>query len=109
LQEEAQALVSITQRLEMPAKALSDTVNHKVFCEEDKMLVEALTDADRALAKMLNSDMAEVAVDNCASFFAAFGRLKNFVFDNHKFTRQNSTRVSDHHDHRGNEVTDWSE
>lgn len=90
LQEEAQALVGISQRLELPAKALSDTVSHKVFCEEDKMMVEALVDVDRALAKMLNSEMAEVAVDNCASFFASFGRLKNFVFDNHKFTKQAS-------------------
>ncbi|WP_194726353.1 hypothetical protein [Noviherbaspirillum malthae] len=87
LQEEAQALIGISQKLEMPAKALSDTVSHKVFCEEDKMMIEALVDVDRALAKMLNSEMAEVAVDNCALFFAAFGRLKNFVFDNHKFTR----------------------
>lgn len=91
VQEEAQVLVGIAQRLEMPVKALSDVVNHKVFCDEDKMLIEALTDVDRALAKMLNSDMAEVAVDNCAPFFAAFGRLKNFVFDNHQFTRQTSS------------------
>lgn len=95
IQEEAQVLVGVAQRLEMPAKALSDVVSHKVFCDEDKMLIEALTDVDRALAKMLNSDMAEVAVDNCAPFFAAFGRLKNFVFDNHQFTRQTSVREAE--------------
>ena len=92
--EEAERLEGITQRFEMPGKVLYDEVTFRLIGKRDDKIIEALMSADRSVTKMLNSDLAELTLDNLGPFYASFGRLKNLAFENHQYSKQTQPAVA---------------
>lgn len=85
VQEEAEALNNMALRYEMPKDLPVTTLPLRIVSDQARRLYEAIAIVDWALAKLLKSEMSEVAVDNCAPFFKAYGRLKNFIFYRPKY------------------------
>lgn len=79
LVEEADVLANMTRKEKLPTPDESTLLNLRIVNADCDRLIDALITADRALAKMKESDMAEVADDNCSRFYIAYARLKNIL------------------------------
>lgn len=81
LMEEAEVLEALARRYELPESSDPTALNLRIVSEESLRLLEALQAADKALFKLKNSEMTEVAEENCTPFFVAYHRLKNTLLE----------------------------
>lgn len=79
--EEAEVLDTMTRRYELDKPSDSTVLNLRIVSDESQRLLEALQTGDKALSKLKNSEMAEVAEENCIPLFAAYHRLKNTLLE----------------------------
>lgn len=77
--EEADVLNCMTMKSELPTPNDSTYLNLRVVNGEAERMLEALLVADRALAKLNVSELAEVADENCTRLYGAYARLKNIL------------------------------
>jgi len=78
--DEADAIENMARKYEMPSPISAAPIELTIVSEQAHALFAALVTVDRALTKLLHSEMAQVADDNCAAFFRAIDRLKRIVF-----------------------------
>ena len=80
LTAEADALENMARKYEMPRHIPATSLELRIVSEQAHAVYAALVTVDRALSKLLHSEMAQVAEANCEAFFRSFGRLKGLVF-----------------------------
>lgn len=71
----------MARKYEMPSPISAAPIELTIVSEQAHTLYAALVIVDRALTKLLHSEMVQVADDNCAAFFRAIDRLKRIVFN----------------------------
>lgn len=76
LVEEAEVLEALVRRYELAKTSDQTILNLRIVSDESLRLLKTLQAADKALSKLKNSEIAEVAVENCTPFFVAYHRLK---------------------------------
>lgn len=95
LSEEAEMVHDMAAKYEMPVIDPSQTRsidNLRVVSPEAQTLIDAILKVDRALFKLSNSELSEVAFDNCSRFVSAYERLKRVVIN--KRSKSGTSAVS---------------
>lgn len=81
LADEAQALEDMARRYKMPTeRKVAATCQFRIISDESELLLRALMQADRALHKLMHSELAEVAEDNLGPFHRSLTALRRKVF-----------------------------
>lgn len=78
--DEARALTDVAHRFEMPPAPSFSTCTMRIVSDEADSMFQSLVLADRALHKILYSDLAEMAEENLIPFMRAYNRLRQCVF-----------------------------
>lgn len=80
LAAEAERLEDLARQYERPAAAPAATCTMRIISDEADLLFDALITADRALHKLMNSPLAEVAKETAGPFLRSFTVLRRAVF-----------------------------
>lgn len=80
LADEARSLTDLAHRFEMPDIPSFSTCTMRIVSDEADSMFQSLVLADRALHKILHSDLAEPAEENAIPFFRAYTHLRQCVF-----------------------------
>lgn len=91
LVEEADVLDAMTRKSELPTPDQSTFLNLRIVSGDTERMLDALLTADRALAKMNMTEMAEVADENCSRMYMAYARLKNILLEQQPYDGDSKT------------------
>lgn len=83
LAEEVEVLVNLGRKYESPANVTGTTLSLRIISEEAETLADLMQQADHVLCKLMHSEMAEVAEDQCTSVGVKYKKLKKYAFDDY--------------------------